>query len=817
VNGYGGLTDRFDFSIDVAGTRVPPAPWANVIANPAIGFCVTERGGGFTWADNSYFFRLTPWFNDPVSDPCGEVIYLRDVESGVVWTPTPAPYAAIGDGAAAYTVTHGPGITRFSHARDHISTELTLAVPRADCVKISHLRITNHGRGTRRLSLTSYVEWTLGAQREHTRHQLHTRYDAASSAVFARNFYAPDFTSRVAFSWMSEAVTSHTGRRDHFIGRNRDLSAPLGLRQEQLSGATGAGFDPCAALRCAITLEPGETRDVVVLLGAASSDDEARALIARHGAPAAAAASIGEATGAWDQRLSVISAKTPEPEFDALFNRWSLYQALSCRMWARSALYQSSGAFGFRDQLQDCMAFVYAEPEIARTHLLRAASRQFTEGDVQHWWHEPSGRGVRTRFSDDLAWLPFVADHYVHVTGDASIWDETAPYLSMRVLTPDEHEVYDQPRESDERGTLYEHCVRALDRACTTGEHGLPLMGSGDWNDGMNRVGVQGKGESVWLAWFLTATLRRFAVHADARGDSRTAERCRSRADAYAAAVEQSAWDGDWYRRAYFDDGTPLGTAADEECQIDAIAQSWSVLSGAGDPVRARRAMQSVNERLVRNDARLVLLLTPPFDRSERDPGYIKGYVPGVRENGAQYTHAALWTVLAMVELGDGDRAGELTRMLNPLSHARTSDDAERYKVEPYVVAADVYAVRGNEGRGGWTWYTGSASWSYRVALEGVLGFEKVGDLLRIDPCIPSAWDGFSLEYRYGESVYAIEVQNPEHVSGGVAALTIDGVASTNGHVVLSNDGMRHTVIVVLGQLTAAPAEIGSVAERFLH
>jgi cyclic beta-1,2-glucan synthetase len=616
--------------------------------------------------------------------------------------------------------------------------------------------------------------------------------------LFAQNLYAPDFTTRVAFSWISEPTTSFTTRRDHFIGRNGDLTAPAGLREDELSGAVGAGYDPCAALRCVITLAPGETRTVVVLLGAAASDAEARTMIARHGSPSAAATSINAATTAWDKRLSVISVRTPDPEFDALFNRWSLYQALSCRMWARSALYQSGGAYGFRDQLQDCMAFVYAEPQIARAHLIRAAGRQFTEGDVQHWWHEPTGRGVRTRFSDDLAWLPFVADHYVRVTGDASVWDATAPYLSMRQLGPDEQEIYDLPTDSGETGTLYDHCVRALDHACTTGAHGLPLMGSGDWNDGMNRVGVHGKGESVWLAWFLVATLRRFVVHATARADSATADKYRARADGYAAAVESSGWDGSWYRRAYFDDGSPLGSAGDEECQIDAIAQSWAVLSGAADPARALTAMRAVNERLVLDDARLVLLLTPPFDKSPRDPGYIKGYLPGVRENGAQYTHAALWTALAMAKLGDGDRAGQVMSMLNPLSHARNRDDAERYKVEPYVVAADVYAAPGHEGRGGWTWYTGSASWSYRVSLEGVLGFEKRGTSIRFNPCIPASWPGFSIDYRFGASTYAIDVRNPDGVSTGVVSVTTDGAAADDNALELIDDGSRHEVVVTL-------------------
>jgi len=801
-NGFGDVNDAGDYEIDVSGDRVPPGPWANVIANPAVGFCVTERGGGFTWAENSYFFRLTPWFNDPVSDPSGEVLYLHDLDSGAIWTPTPGPTAATGapNASPAYTVTHAPGLSRFTHARDGIATELTLGVPRADAVKISRLRITNHGATERRLSLTSYVEWVLGAQREETRHQLHTSRDPASGAILARNHYAPDFGDRVAFSWISEESSSYTARRDHFIGRNNDLVSPAAMREEQLSGATGSGVEPCAALRCLLTLEPGASREVVILLGAASSEDLARELIDRHGAPANAESSLIESTTMWEQRLSTIAVTTPDAEFDVLLNRWSLYQALACRMWARSALYQSSGAYGFRDQLQDCMAFVYAEPEVARAHILRAASRQFVEGDVQHWWHEPSGRGTRTRFSDDLAWLPFVADRYVRVTGDTGIWDALANYLSMRPLAPGEHEVYEQPRRSDESGTLYEHCVRALDKACTQGEHGLPLIGVGDWNDGMNRVGVEGKGESVWLAWFLAATLRQFAVHAETRGDQVVVERFRTRARDYAAAVERTSWDGAWYRRAYFDDGSALGTAADDECMIDSLSQSWAVISGVADTARARTAMRSVNEHLVREDLRILLLLTPPFDHSERDPGYIKGYVPGVRENGAQYTHAALWMVLATTQLGDGDRAGELMRMLNPLSHARSRADAETYTVEPYVVAADVYAVRGHEGRGGWTWYTGSASWSYRVALEAILGFDKRGATLRMSPCIPRDWPGYTIEYRYGSSSYVIDVRNPHGASTGVISTTVDGVMATDGVVALLDDQQRHTVVVVLGE-----------------
>lgn len=511
---------------------------------------------------------------------------------------------------------------------------------------------------------------------------------------------------------------------------------------------------------------------------------------------AVAKEALSRTVDAWTDRLSVVRVGTPEPAFDAMINRWALYQALGCRMWARSALYQSSGAYGFRDQLQDVMAFLYAEPAIAREHILRSASRQFLEGDVQHWWHPQSGRGVRTRFSDDLVWLPHVVDRYVQVTGDESVLDEFVPFLEMRELEPHEHEVYDLPRVTDEHASVYEHCLRALRRACTTGPHGLPLIGGGDWNDGMNRVGVEGRGESVWLAWFLIATLHPFAEHAEARGDTEVASDFRTRADAYAAAVDETAWDGEWYRRAYFDDGAPLGSSTSDECRIDSIAQSWSVISGAGRPPRQARAMQSLEEHLVREDARLIMLLTPPFDKTTHDPGYIKGYLPGVRENGAQYTHAALWAVFATALRGDGDRAFQLFQMINPFTHAGTPDGVATYKVEPYVVAADVYTAEGQLGRGGWTWYTGSASWMYRVGLESILGFTKRGQTLSIDPRVPADWPAYAIEYRYGASVYAITVHQPGLVRAHTAIVSVDGRELDEAVIALVDDGGRHEVVV---------------------
>jgi cyclic beta-1,2-glucan synthetase len=573
-----------------------------------------------------------------------------------------------------------------------------------------------------------------------------------------------------------------------------------------LAEMSGMGGDPCAALQCGLTLGPGQSRTVVVMLGAARGQAAARQMVAKYKAGQAAGSAITETREAWRTRLSTITVRTPEPEFDALMNGWLLYQALSCRMWGRTALYQSSGAYGFRDQLQDTLAFAYAEPGVARAHLLRCAARQFKEGDVQHWWHPQTGQGVRTHISDDLAWLPFAVDRYVRVTGDESVLDEGTPFLSSRLLEPQEQELYERPDVSGESGTVYEHCLRALRKATTIGVHGLPLIGGGDWNDGFNRVGIEGKGESVWLAWFLIVGLRAFAARCEARGDKSTADDFRARADAYSQAVEKNAWDGDWYRRAYFDDGTPLGSASRTECTIDSIAQSWGVISGAAPPDRVGQAMASAERLLVREDARLIMLLTPPFDRSERDPGYIKGYLPGVRENGAQYTHAALWAVLAVALQGDGDKALHLYQMLNPLTHTKTRDEVARYKVEPYVVAADVYTAAGHLGRGGWTWYTGSASWMYRVGLEAIMGFDKVGSTLRIDPCVPRTWTTAEINYTYKSARYRIEIQNAAGVCRGVRRVTLDGKTLAEGVVALADDGGEHVVVVEMGPDEGAKA-----------
>ena len=790
-NGFGHLAVDRAYDIHLAGDRVPPAPWSNVVANRAGGFLITERGGGCTWAENSYFYRLTPWHNDPVSDPVTDTIYLQDAESRLYWSATPGPVNT----GAPFITRHAHGYSSFEAEHDRIGTHLTLGMADEDPVRISVLRVTNRGSDPRRIIVTSYLEWTLGVLREHTQHQVVTRYDATQGVIFAGNTFNPEFAGWTAFHAITEPVVGHTGSRRDFLGRNGSPAAPQALRDDApLSGRTGVGRDPCASLQCVLELDPGETREVIMLLGAGPTEAEAQRLVTDHLDGARARAALDRSIEAWNRRLSVVQVRTPEPNFDALLNGWALYQALSCRMWGRTALYQSSGAYGFRDQLQDTMAFLHAEPGVAREHILRAAARQFLEGDVQHWWHPQSGRGVRTRFSDDLVWLPFVVDHYVTGTGDASILEEYVPFLRMRELAPDEHEVYDLPEVTSEHASVYEHCLRALRRASTVGAHGLPLIGIGDWNDGMNRVGVEGRGESVWLAWFLITNLRAFARRADARGDVTVADEFRQKADAYRRAVEENAWDGEWYRRAYFDDGTPLGTAEAEECRIDSIAQSWSVISEAGDPARQEQAMASLERHLVREDARLIMLLTPAFDKTPLDPGYIKGYLPGVRENGAQYTHAALWAVLATALRGDADRALELYQMINPLMHAMTPEDVATYKVEPYVVAADVYTAEGHLGRGGWTWYTGSASWMYRVGIEGIVGLTRRGDALVIEPRAPLAWEEYGIEYRLGGSSWQITIRTDPLASQ--VSVTIDGHPSPDGTIPLADDGARHEVEV---------------------
>ncbi|RUN79120.1 GH36-type glycosyl hydrolase domain-containing protein, partial [Pandoraea apista] len=669
-----------------------------------------------------------------------------------------------------------------------------------DPVKLSVLTIENRSKRPRRLSAAAYVEWVLGAGRARNAPFVVSEIDSVTGGMFATNAWNGEFSERIAFLDWQGKQSSWTGDRTEFIGRNGDLARPAGLiSAAALSNATGAGMDPCGVLLTHITLAPGERVELTLLLGQANDRDAARRYIQRYRGTSSATV-LATVKSEWRAILTQLQVETPDRATDLMLNGWLLYQVLSCRMWARAAFYQASGGFGFRDQLQDCMALCHARPDLARAHLLKAAARQFVEGDVQHWWHPPSGRGVRTHISDDRLWLPYSVNHYVRVTGDTKILDEPVPYLEGRAAPDTEENAYYVPTVTAQSGTLFEHCQRAIDCSLATGTHGLPLIGGGDWNDGLNRVGMEGKGESIWLGWFLHATALPFADLAQARAEVDAAARWRAHAERLHAALNNGAWDGAWYLRAYFDDGTPLGAAGDAECRIDSIAQSWSVISGAGDVDRQRRAMESVEHYLVRPGDDLILLLTPPFDKMARDPGYIKGYLPGIRENGGQYTHAATWCMIAYAKMGDGNRAGDMLTMLNPINHADTRAGVHAYKVEPYVMAGDIYASSTHVRRGGWTWYTGAAGWMYRGTVESILGLDKRGNALRIAPCIPREWRGYRFSYQFGESRYLISVANPHGQSQGPASVTIDGqlLEGNDPDIPLVDDGRTHRVQVSL-------------------
>jgi cellobiose phosphorylase len=789
-NGLGGFTrDGREYVITLSADQVTPAPWVNVLANPFFGTVVSESGSAYTWVENCHEFRLTPWNNDPVTDVTGEAFYVRDEQTGQFWSPTPLPAR----GPTPYVVRHGFGYSVFEHTEHGIASELTVYVAMDAPVKFAALKLRNVSGRPRRLSVTGYWEWVLGELRHNSLLHVQTEIDPKTGALLARNPFNTEFAERIAFVDVSDSMRTFTGDRKEFLGRNGSPSNPAALKRTRLSGKVGAGLDPCAAVQVTIDLPAGQQRETCFRFGVGRSAADVQTLIRRFRPVEASGGALEGVWEYWKRTLGAVQVETPDASVNVMANGWLLYQTLSGRLWARTGFYQSGGAFGFRDQLQDVMALVHAEPALTREHLLRAAAHEFREGDVQHWWHPPTSRGVRTHCSDDYLWLPYATCRYVACVADTGVLDESVPFLEGRPLKPEDDSYYDLPNRSETSATLYEHCVRAIERGLKFGQHGLPLMGGGDWNDGMNLVGKDGRGESVWLAFFLYDVLTRFAELARRRNDTFFAERCLAQASQLQQNIEQQAWDGEWYRRAYFDNGEPLGSRTNPECQIDSLPQSWSVISRAGDPQRARQAMEAVDARLIRRDAGLIQLFDPPFDLSSLNPGYIKGYFPGVRENGGQYTHGAIWTTMAFALMGDTERAWDLFALLNPVHHSATPKQVATYKVEPYVVAADVYGVAPHTGRGGWTWYTGSAGWMYRLLLETLLGVNLEGDQLRLTPSLPKTWDTFTLHYRYRQTPYHIRITRVSDAPPSGSRVSLDGQALPDNIIPLLDDHRDHS------------------------
>ena len=808
------------------GLALPPRPWINVIANETFGFLTSETGAGYTWSGNSRERRLTPWTNDPVADPHGEALYVRDERTGHYWSPLPGPAAS----GAAYEVRHGFGYSAYTTEFGGLEQETLLFAAAGDPIKVVRVRLVNRSTGDLRLSIFWYARLVLGSDPEESGRFVVTESEDGERLLLARGASA-ETSGAVVFATCTAppgAAWRSTGDREAFIGRGGCVSAPVAVAAgggaptgagaaagagagaaaaAGLDGRTGAGLDPCFAQQVTFDLARGATAEVSFLFGEGHNLDAARSLAAAYSRPGAAERAFAEVRSFWDGLVSTLRVETPSPAIDLMVNGWLLHQTLSCRIRARSALYQSGGAFGYRDQLQDAGAFAMIRPEWMRAQILLHAAHQFPEGDVLHWWHPPAGRGLRTRFSDDLLWLPYLAADYIATTGDRAVLSEQAPFRTARLLEPGEDEAYLPTEAAAEEADVYEHCCRAIDRSLTEGPHGLPLIGVGDWNDAMNRVGREGRGESVWLGFFLYAILGTFTPFCRERNDAARAARYDAYRERLRAALETAGWDGGWYRRGYYDNGEPLGSASSDECRIDSLSQSWAVLSDAAPPARARQAMEAAEEHLVSRADGIIRLLTPPFDRTPDDPGYIKGYPPGVRENGGQYTHAALWTVRAAAELGWNERAAAWLEMLSPVSHTATPDAVAVYRGEPYVVAADVGGADPHRGRAGWTWYTGSSGWMFRVAVESVLGLRMVGgETLRLKPCVPDAWPGFRVSYRLpgSETRYEIEVTNPDGAARRVVSARLDGapirIEAGAALIPVARDGRTHRVAVVLGR-----------------
>jgi len=787
-NGIGGFSpDGKEYKILTDNNGTTPAPWVNVIANPNLGTVVSESGSAYTWAVNAHEYRITPWSNDPVSDSGGEAFYLRDEETGRFWSPSPFPAG----GKTPYITTHGFGYSKYEHIEDGVFSEMCVFVDKESPIKFIVLKVKNQSGRSRKFSAIGYLEIILGDVRSKTNMNILSEHDIQSGALLFRNRYNSAFAERVAFFKVNGGTNfSFTADRIEFIGRNRNLVNPQALNRKKLSGRIGAGMDTCAALQVRFDLLDGAEKEIIFQIGNESNAQAANNLIQRFADQDIVMESLQKVNAYWEETLGAVQVTTPDKSLNILANGWLTYQTIASRLFARSGFYQSGGAFGFRDQLQDVLSLLHTTPELAREQILLNASRQFTEGDVQHWWHPPEGRGVRTHCSDDLLWLPFAVSRYMETTGDTEILKVSLGFLESRLLHEGEDSLYDLPVSGNVNGDLYEHCVRSIKHSLKFGKHGLPFMGSGDWNDGMDLVGNKGLGESVWLAFFLYDVLIHFTSVAEAYGDAVFAQTCKKEAATLQSNIEASAWDGEWYKRAWFDNGTPLGSKENTDCSIDAISQSWAVLSTAAPTKRKLTAMASLDKRLVKRDMKLIQLLDPPFDKSDLNPGYIKGYVPGVRENGGQYSHAAIWTLMAFAAIGEREKVYELFSMIQPINHSLDAAASQIYKVEPYVMVADVYANESHRGRGGWTWYTGSAGWMYQFIIGSLIGIELQVDKLKFKPCFPTDWPSISIVYRYKSSIYKITIYQKEN--SDESWWKIGDTQGKGDKILLVDDGIEH-------------------------
>ena len=791
-NGLGGFSkDGSEYIIHLKEMNNTPAPWVNIIANEHFGFVISEVGSGYTWLENAHEFRLTPWSNDPIKDPITDCIYIQNTDTGELWSPTLLPIRH----SNTYTVKHGFGYSKFEYEHKNIATSLTAFVPLEDSVKLNLLNITNLSDETQNFTLTYYMNPVLGEDEDSNSKHIQSEVDEFGNVLFNNNF-SEEYSDCYAYIKANLEHNSYTCDRRNFFG-DGGRTNPQALRESELDGTVGSGFDPCGAIQVKISLLPQQTQAVVFQLGASNNLDTIKNVSAKYTNLDTVSNELHRVQSYWQDKLGVIKVKTADSSFDLLMNGWLQYQTLSSRLLARTGFYQSGGAFGYRDQLQDVLSLVYTHPSRVKDQIILHAQHQFEEGDVQHWWHSIMNKGVRTRITDDRLWLPYLVFEYIKSTQDYSILEVEVPFLKSPILAEDEVERYESPQISETVASVYEHCLRSIDISLQFGIHGLPLMGSGDWNDGMNMIGVKGKGESVWLGWFLLDVLNKMISLCKHQNDPINQKRFEDAITTLQQSLEANAWDGKWYKRAFFDDGGVIGSSLSDDCKIDSISQSWAVISGYADKERIQLAMHSLEEYLVDRKIGIIKLLTPPFDQGSLNPGYIKNYVPGVRENGGQYTHAAIWVIIAYSKINESNKAIELFNMINPINHSSNYRDMLRYRNEPYVLSADVYSNPQHLGMGGWSWYTGAASWMYVAGLQHILGFVKEGNLLKFDPVIPKQWDRYSLEYLYQDTKYIFEVTNSLGSENSII-ITHNGETLSNDTVNLVNDKSIHHVQVAI-------------------